>query len=86
MVGLGESNCRQPIELATLRLLRLVDEGNEPPSVQNLPKRRAHDEVEWGSNGKERRMLGQFCRALSKADDKCQKTSYGSNYLSFEVA
>ncbi len=58
-------------------MYQLFYEGNAPPSVQKLPKRRAHDEVEWGSNGKERRMLGQFCRALSKTDDKCQKLLLG---------
>ena len=33
-------------------MYQLFYEGNAPPSVQKLPKRRAHDEVEWGSNGK----------------------------------
>jgi len=54
-------------------MYQLFYEGNEPPSLQNLPKRGTHDELEWGSNGKDRRMLGQFCRALGKTDDKDQK-------------
>jgi len=52
-------------------MYQLFYEGNEPPNVPKLVKRGTH--VEWGSNGKDRRMLGQFCRALGKTGDKDQK-------------
>jgi transcriptional regulator with XRE-family HTH domain len=54
-------------------MYQLFYDGEEPPKVPNLPKRRTGNEVAWGSSGKDERMLHQFRRLLSKTDQKDQK-------------
>src|ERR1700692_77797 len=36
--------------------------GEDPPELPNLPKRKTADDIAWGSNGKDARMLAKFCR------------------------
>ena len=50
-------------------LYQLFYDGEEPPELPNLPKRRTADEVVWGSHGKEARYLGKFRRLMSKIDE-----------------
>jgi transcriptional regulator with XRE-family HTH domain len=54
-------------------MYELFYDGEEPPKLPNLPKRRSGNDVAWGSSGKDERMLHQFRRLLSKADAKDQK-------------
>jgi transcriptional regulator with XRE-family HTH domain len=44
-------------------------EGEEPPQLPNLPKRKTADDIAWGSKGKDARMLAKFCRLFSRTND-----------------
>jgi len=50
-------------------LYQLFYDGEEPPSLPNLPKRRTADELAWGSSGKDRRSLMKFRQQLSRMDE-----------------
>jgi transcriptional regulator with XRE-family HTH domain len=54
-------------------LYQLFYDGEEPPQLPNLPKRKSSDDVAWGSTGKDARYLNKFRRLLSKADDEDRK-------------
>src|ERR1700694_4415166 len=47
-------------------MYQLFYEGEEPPQLPNLPKRKTADDIAWGSNGKDARMLAKFCRLFSR--------------------
>ncbi len=46
-------------------MYQLFYEGEEPPKLPHLPKRKTADDIAWGSKGKEARLLAKFCRLLS---------------------
>lgn len=46
-------------------LYQLFYDGEEPPELPNLPKRKSADDIAWGSTGKNARYLGRFRRLLS---------------------
>ena len=46
-------------------MYQLFYEGEEPPKLPHLPKRKTADEIAWGSSGKEARLLVKFRRLLS---------------------
>jgi hypothetical protein len=50
-------------------LYQLFYDGEEPPELPNLPKRRTADEVAWGSTGKEARFLNMFRRLLGRIEE-----------------
>lgn len=50
-------------------LYQLFYDGEEPPELSNLRKRRTTDEIVWGNTGKEARFLSRFRRLLSKVED-----------------
>ncbi len=50
-------------------LYQLFYDGEEPPELPNLPKRRTADEIAWGSSGKEARFLTRLRRLLSRIDE-----------------
>ena len=50
-------------------LYQLFYDGEEPPVLPNLPKRRTADEIAWGSSGKEARLLTKFRRLLGRIDE-----------------
>ena len=50
-------------------MYQLFYDGNEPPKVPNLPKRKTADDLAWGKKGKDARLLSQFCRLFSKMED-----------------
>jgi len=54
-------------------LYQLFYDGEEPPKVPNLPKRKTADDIAWGNSGKDARMLGQFRRLLGKTNEKNQR-------------
>ena len=54
-------------------LYQLFYDGEEPPKVPNLPKRKTADDIAWGNSGKDAIVLGQFRRLLAKTDDKNQR-------------
>jgi len=54
-------------------LYQLFYDGEEPPQLPNLPKRRTSEEIAWGSSGKEARLLNKFRRLLGKVDEGDRK-------------
>jgi len=54
-------------------LYQLFYDGEEPPKVPNLPKRKTADDIAWGNSGKDAKVLGQFRRLLAKTDEKNQR-------------
>lgn len=54
-------------------LYQLFYEGEEPPQMPNLPKRRTADDIAWGNSGKDAKMLQQFRRLLGKTNEKNQR-------------
>ncbi|HXX18638.1 MAG TPA: helix-turn-helix domain-containing protein [Candidatus Acidoferrum sp.] len=54
-------------------MYQLFYDGEEPPKLSNLLKRKTGDDIAWGSTGKDGRLLDQFRRLLSKTDAKDQK-------------
>ena len=54
-------------------MYQLFYDGEEPPKLPNLPKRKTSDEVAWGSAGKDALLLSKFRRLLSKTNNEGQK-------------
>jgi transcriptional regulator with XRE-family HTH domain len=54
-------------------MYELFYDGEEPPKLADLPKRKISDDVAWGSSGKDERMLHQFRRLISKTREKDRK-------------
>jgi transcriptional regulator with XRE-family HTH domain len=53
-------------------MYQLFYDGEEPPKLPNLPKRKS-DEIEWGSTGKDARYLNKLRRLLGKSDEEHRK-------------
>jgi len=51
-------------------LYQLFYDGEEPPKLPNLPKRKTGNDIAWGSSGRDAKMLDKFRRLLSRADEK----------------
>jgi transcriptional regulator with XRE-family HTH domain len=49
-------------------IYQLFYEGEEPPKLPNLPKRKSADDILWGSKGKDARQLAQFCRLFGRME------------------
>ena len=47
---------------------QLFYDGEEPPKLPNLPKRKTANDILWGSKGKDARLLTQFCRLFSRME------------------
>ncbi len=54
-------------------MYQLFYDGDEPPKLPNLPKRKSSDDIAWGSTGKDARYLNKLRRLLGKADDNHRK-------------
>jgi transcriptional regulator with XRE-family HTH domain len=54
-------------------LYQLFYDGEEPPALPALPRRRSADDIVWGSAGKDARFLNRFRRVLSKVGDSDRK-------------
>ena len=54
-------------------MYQLFYDGDEPPKLPNLPKRKSSDDLAWGSTGKEARYLNKLRRLLGKSDDNDRK-------------
>ena len=53
-------------------MYQLFYDGDEPPKLANLPKRKTDEDL-WGSSGKDARFLNKLRRLLGKADDNDRK-------------
>jgi transcriptional regulator with XRE-family HTH domain len=51
-------------------LYQLFYDGDEPPKLPNLPKRRSAGALIWGDSGKDARTLAKFRQLLSRADEE----------------
>lgn len=45
-------------------LYQLFYDGEEPPELPNLPKRKSAGDIVWGRSGKEARLLNKFRRLM----------------------
>jgi transcriptional regulator with XRE-family HTH domain len=54
-------------------MYKLFYDGDEPPKLANLPKRKSSEEGAWGSSGKDARFLNKLRRVLSKTDEEHRK-------------
>ena len=46
-------------------MYELFYDGDEPPKLPNLPKRKTADDIEWGSKGNDAQLLAEVCRLFS---------------------
>ena len=51
-------------------LYQLFYDGEQPPALPRLPKRRTSDDMVWGSSRKEARLLTQLRRLLGRINEK----------------
>jgi transcriptional regulator with XRE-family HTH domain len=54
-------------------MYQLFYDGEEPPKLPNLPKRKSSEDIAWGSAGKDARYLGKLRRLLAKTEDEDRK-------------
>jgi transcriptional regulator with XRE-family HTH domain len=54
-------------------LYQLFYEGDEPPKLPNLLKRKSSDDIAWGRSGKQAVYLHKLVKCLSKATDTDRK-------------
>jgi transcriptional regulator with XRE-family HTH domain len=54
-------------------LYQLFYEGEEPPKLPNILKRKSSDGIVWGSTGKEARYLNKLRRLLGKTEESDRK-------------
>ena len=48
---------------------QLFYDGEEPPKIANLPNHGKSSGPEWGSSGKNARVLAKFCRLIGRANE-----------------
>ena len=48
-------------------------DGDKPPELLNLPKRKTSDDIAWGSTGKDARNLSKLRRLLAKTEEENRK-------------
>ena len=54
-------------------MYQLFYDGNKPPELPNLPKRRTADDIAWGNTGKDARYLAKFRRLLGRTAERDRK-------------
>ena len=54
-------------------MYQLFYDGEEPPKLPNLPKRKSTDDISWGSSGKDARYLSKLRRLLARSEDGDRK-------------
>ena len=54
-------------------LYQLFYEGEEPPKLPRLLKRKSSDDIAWGSTGKEGRYFNKLRRLLGKTEESNRK-------------
>ena len=54
-------------------LYQLFYDGEEPPKLLYLPKRKSADDIAWGSAGKDARWLYKLRRLLGRTDENDRK-------------
>jgi len=54
-------------------MYQLFYDGEKPPELPNLPKRKASDDIAWGSAGKDARYFSKLRRLLARTDEGNRK-------------
>jgi transcriptional regulator with XRE-family HTH domain len=54
-------------------MYQLFYDGEEPPKLPNLLKRKSADDIAWGSSGKDARWLAKFRRVLGRTEESDRK-------------
>jgi len=54
-------------------MYQLFYDGEEPPKLPNLPKRKSVDDIAWGSTGKDARWLDRFRALLARTEESDRK-------------
>lgn len=54
-------------------LYQLFYDGEEPPRLPNLLKRKSSDDIVWGTAGKDARYLNKLRRLLAKSEEEDRK-------------
>jgi transcriptional regulator with XRE-family HTH domain len=54
-------------------MYQLFYDGEKPPELPNLPKRKSTDDVAWGSTGKDARWLYKLRRLLGRTEESDRK-------------
>jgi transcriptional regulator with XRE-family HTH domain len=54
-------------------MYQLFYDGDEPPKLPSLPKRKSSDDIAWGSTGKDARYLNKLRRLLGETDEEHRK-------------
>ena len=49
-------------------MYQLFYDGEEPPTLPDLPKRKTGADIAWGNKGKDARLLAKFCQLFSHMD------------------
>ena len=50
-------------------MYQLFYDGEEPPKLPNLLKRKSADDLLWGNTGRDQRTLVKFCRLFGRMDE-----------------
>ena len=50
-------------------LYQLFCDGEEPPELPNLLKRKSADDIVWGSSGQEARLLNKLHRLMGRIEE-----------------
>ena len=50
-------------------MYQLFYDGEEPPKLPNLLKRKTTDDILWGNSGRDARTLVQFCRLFGRMEE-----------------
>ena len=54
-------------------LYQLFYDGEEPPKLPNLTRRKSSEDIAWGSSGKDGRFLNKLRRLLAKTEEADRK-------------
>jgi transcriptional regulator with XRE-family HTH domain len=54
-------------------LYQLFYDGEEPPKLPNLPRRKSSEDIAWGSRGKDARYLSKLRRLLARTEEGNRK-------------
>jgi transcriptional regulator with XRE-family HTH domain len=50
-------------------MYQLFYDGEEPPMLPNILKRKSADDIVWGSSGQDARTLAKFCRLFGRMEE-----------------
>jgi transcriptional regulator with XRE-family HTH domain len=54
-------------------IYQLLYDGEEPPTLPNIPKRKTANDIAWGSSGRDARWLAKFRLLLARTEESDRK-------------